>query len=171
MRRLLTVLVLLGLTAAGAWAEPAKVPVASNLQADAQLAAKKNVPLMLVFSAYYCENCEILENEIVRPMVISGEYDDKVIIRKVRLDEGDYLKNFQGESEQADVFANRKGIMGMPTLMFVDHEGRKLVDPILGINTIPMFSARVDAAIKSSLERLRAQRTADGRLARRAGTP
>ncbi|NIP72820.1 MAG: hypothetical protein GWO16_07205 [Gammaproteobacteria bacterium] len=134
---------------------PAAVPVAEDLRADARLAARDNLVLMLVFSAYYCENCEILENEIVRPMVISGEYDDKVIIRKVRLDEGDYLYNFKGESELADDFAGRNGIRGMPTIMFLDHRGRRLADPILGINTIPMFSGRVDAAIERSLEMLR----------------
>jgi thioredoxin-related protein len=134
-----------------------KVPVAKDLSADGTLAARKGIPIMLVFSAYHCTYCEILEREIVKPMIKSGEYENKVIIRKVRLDEGESLRDFDGELISAESLANRMGAYVTPTTAFVDSHGHPLAKRLIGINTVEFFGGRVDRAIERSTEMIQAQ--------------
>ncbi len=56
-------------SAAGA----AEVPESGDLAADGRLARSLGVPLLVVFSAEHCGYCELLEAEILRPMILSGE--------------------------------------------------------------------------------------------------
>ncbi len=139
-------------SAAGA----AEVPESGDLAADGRLARSLGVPLLVVFSAEHCGYCELLEAEILRPMILSGEYDDRVVIRKVMLDEGSELRDFDGRQVETDALMVRYDISVTPTMLFLGPDGRELVPRIVGINTPELFGGRVDAAIEAAAERLRA---------------
>lgn len=145
------------------------VATTSNLRADARLAVQKQVPVLLVFTASDCGYCDLLESDILRPMLISGDYDNKVIIRKIVIDEQDSVHDFNGKAISTSALVKHYGIYVTPTMLFLDAQGKELSERILGINTPEMFGGRVDAAIAESLARLhdRAQRPA-AKLAQRA---
>ena len=141
-----------------------EVPVAEDLAAVSGQAREGRLPVMLMFSASYCPYCDLLEEEIVRPMLISGDYTDKVIIRKVVVDSYADLRDFDGADLGPGELARRYRVPATPTLVFVDHQGRELAGRIVGINTVELFGGRVDLAIERSLALLRGakpQRTAD----------
>lgn len=150
-----SLLLLLGLSSmAGA----VEVPESGDLAADARLALERRVPLLVVFSAEHCGYCELLEAEILRPMILSGEYEDRVVIRKVMLDEGRELRDFDGRRVEADTLMVRYDVSVTPTMLFLGPDGRELAPRIVGINTPELFGGRVDAAIEAASERLRSLR-------------
>lgn len=142
-----------------AWAAPApvQVPVTTNLAGDGRVAAERHLPILLVFSARHCPYCELLEREILKPMLISGDYGDKVVIRKIMLDGAADLRDFQGRTVDAGGFATRHDVFATPTILFVDSQGRELAPRLVGINTVEMFGGLVDSAIEQARSKLKAQ--------------
>lgn len=134
------------------------VPQSNDLAQLAQTAKQKNLPILLVFSAQHCAYCELLEAEILRPMLISGDYNDKVIINKVMLDGNAGIRDFNGERIDASDLAQRYNVYVTPTMLFLDSNGGELEERLLGINTVEMFGGLVDHAIDASLSKLRKAR-------------
>ena len=167
VQRLLLALLLAlwGLTGAAA---PPRVTITSDLGADGKLATARQLPIMLVFTASDCSYCDLLERDILRPMLISGDYDDKVIIRKIVIDEQPSIRDFRGRRIAADQLAQRYGVYVTPTILFLDSRGRELSERIVGINTVEMFGGRVDAAIAESRQVLHDRGGRDAAMARRA---
>ena len=58
----------------------AEVKHITQLDEIAQIAEQQNLPIMISFVAEWCPYCKILEEDMLKPMVISGDYDGKVII-------------------------------------------------------------------------------------------
>ena len=54
----------------------------SDFQALSTTLKEKSLGLVLMLHAEHCPYCILMENEILSPMVKSGEYDKKVLIRK-----------------------------------------------------------------------------------------
>lgn len=144
-------------TLGGAWAAPVQVPVTTDLASDGRAAAQRRLPILLVFAADHCTYCDLLEREILEPMLRSGDYGDKVIIRKVMLDRGGALRDFSGHKVDAGSFATYRDVVVTPTMLFVDSQGRELAPRLVGINTVEMFAGLVDAAIEQARSKLQAQ--------------
>ncbi len=131
-----------------------------DLQADARLAARRNVPLLLEFSASDCSYCELLESEILRPILLNGGYTDKVLIRKLVIDQADRVRDFDGRTVSMDDFVQRHNVSVTPTMLFFDPQGHELVPRMIGINTIDFFAGEVDQSIDTALARLHAHHAA-----------
>ena len=133
-----------------------KVKLTHNLAKDGRLAERKGLPILLVFSASDCSYCELLEAEILRPMLLSGDYTDKVIIRKVNIDEDSAIvRDFNGKKTPLNDIVLRYGVYVTPTVIFVNHEGTELAKRLIGINTVEYYGGDVDAAIEKSLKKIR----------------
>ena len=50
-------------------------------------AASNNKIIMLEVSASYCDYCRVLEEEIIKPMLRSGDYTKNVLIRQLEIDD------------------------------------------------------------------------------------
>ena len=148
-----------GVLAVSAEPAPVHVPVTANLAVESQVAAQRQLPILLVFSAAHCTYCELLEREILKPMLRSGDYADKILIRKVMLDGAGTLRDFQGRAVDAGSFATRRDVFVTPTMLFVDARGRELAPRLVGINTVELFGGLVDASIEQARNKLKAQLT------------
>lgn len=135
------------------------VPLAVDLAADGRDAAGRGVAVLLVFSAEHCPYCEKLEENIIRPLLISGDYDDKVLVRKVMADDYSLLTDFDGERRDAADIASRYRAYLTPTVVLVDAEGEALAPRIRGINTVDYYWETLDGSIDQALAKLRAGRT------------
>ena len=133
-----------------------EIPITHDLTIEAALARDKQLPIMLMFSQDGCSYCEIMKAEFIRPMLISGQYTDKVIIRIIQLDDFGDLIDFDGSKVEAGNFATRYRAYVTPTLIFVDHQGRELSPRLLGVGTIDFFGGDIDDAIDQSLQKVRA---------------
>jgi thioredoxin-related protein len=132
-----------------------EVPVAQDLQQEGQGARAGRLPILLAFSAIQCPYCRDLEEEFLEPMLLSGDYADKIIIRKLVLDNGSHVRDFSGRSVEAAELAHGLRVFVTPTILFVDAEGRELAQRMIGINTLEMFGGYLDGCIDTALLNLR----------------
>ncbi len=139
-----------------------RVTATTDLRADSRLAAAKRLPLLLMVSQKDCVYCVLLKREIIRPMVISGEYVNKVVIREMFMDAGVRVKDFDGKETKAKDLAHRYKVFLTPTLLLLDADGRELTRRIVGVNSLDMYGVYLDEAIEDALDRLRARAGSDG---------
>lgn len=161
MRRLTWIMALL---AAPLWAlaeepalPPVEVPVSADLAADGRAARATGRALVLVFASSDCSYCTVLEEEILKPMLRSGEYEHRIVLRKVMLDAGESVVDFSGEEVDTATVADRYGVFVTPTVLFVDGEGTELAGRLVGINTVELYGGYMDAAIDQAAARIRAR--------------
>jgi len=131
------------------------VPVTDNLYVDATQAGRDSLPIMLVFTGIVCSYCDLLEEEFIKPMLLSGDYTDKVIIRKLVIDNGSRVTDFSGQRVAAAELADAYGVFVTPTILFINPAGYQLAERMVGINTIELFGGYLDQCIDAALVRLR----------------
>ncbi len=168
--QILVVLIGLAATAAGTAARAPdgelRVPVTTDLAGLAEQARARDLPILVEFAARECGYCKLLEQEHLEPMIRSGDYADRVIIRKILVDGLDTVTYFDGSRVDAADLSFRYGVSVTPTVVLLDPRGAELTDPLVGITNIYFYGAFLDRAIDRALERVQ-RRTTLGRNARR----
>lgn len=140
---------------AGSLSAEVRVPVAKDLQQEGRQAQARQLPILLTFSADDCSYCELLEEDFLEPMLLSGEYGDRTIITKLILDDGSSVNDFSGRDIEATQLSDRYRVFVTPTILFVDGEGNELAERIVGINTPELFGGYLEACIDTALASIR----------------
>jgi len=151
--------------AAGGLPAEVEIPLATDLQADGRQAREARLPILLTFSAIVCEYCRQMEDDFLRPMLISGEYTDRILIRRLLLDNGSRVTDFSGERIATTQLSDRYKVFVTPTLLFLDGNGNELARRMVGINTPEMYGGYLDECIDTALYSIRTP----ARLARLPG--
>lgn len=128
----------------------------TDLYADAQLAREQNLPLLIFFAAEDCPYCAMVEEEFLEPMLASGDYVEKVIIRRIMTDDFADIRDFDGNILQVDEIAHRYRASFTPTVVFLDPNGKELEPRLLGITNRYYYGGDLDLAIERSLAKMRA---------------
>ena len=157
VRRRLPLLLLAGLalTAGASAREAPPVPQAVDLSADATLAATTGRPLMLVITRKHCGYCALLKRAVIVPMIISGEYAERVIIRELVIDEGPDLLDFGRQRVSPFAVADRYDALFAPVVLLVGPGGEELHERLIGISNDEMYLFYLDQAIEQATETLR----------------
>lgn len=108
--------------------------------------------IMLEMSATYCSYCRTLEEEIIKPMLRSGDYTENVLIRKLEIDHHYPMKHPSGKTVSPAQLASQLNVYVTPTLIFLDGEGREVSERILGVNSLDFYGAYVDDALKKGYQ-------------------
>ena len=132
----------------------ARVQATEDLAALGERAGRENLPILLVVSQADCPYCKLLKREILEPMLLGGEYTDRVLIREFFIDSELPVRDFDGREVAPDGLAGRYGARLTPTVLLLDHRGRELTDPLIGINTVDFYGYYLDAAIDAARDRL-----------------
>jgi thioredoxin-related protein len=127
----------------------------TNLQQDAQLARSRKVPLMIMFSQENCSFCLKLNEEIINPMLISGDYDDRVLIRELMIDSAQDIIDFNGRPVDPRTLFTRYLLYVTPSVLILDHHGDELAERQIGINTVDYYGYYLDEAIDHALAKIR----------------
>lgn len=127
----------------------------SNLVADANEASEKQVPVLMFFSMKHCGYCIEVEEDYLKPMLRNAAYDGKVIIRKIKIDSSDSMKDFNGKERDVEEFSDDYNVSMVPTVILVDSYGNKLAPPIVGIANAHFYSHDLDRAIEESRQKIR----------------
>ncbi len=109
---------------------------------------------MLLVSQVDCPYCHLVKEEVIRPMIIGGDFQDEILIREMFMDEGEKIVDFQGKTVDAADFAHGYGVFVTPTLLFLGPDGRELSKQMTGVNTIEMYYYYVAQSIRTALNRL-----------------
>ena len=127
---------------------------AQDLEALGEQAHERKLPILIMFTQTECSYCTIMEEDYLRPMLLSGEYTDKVIIRKIKIDEYDTLTNFDGSRIEADKLPGHYRAWVTPTLVFLNGDGKEIAPKLVGIGTEGFFAKDIDNAIDAALMHL-----------------
>lgn len=135
-----------------------QIPPARNLQADGADAEARRLPVLLYFSQTHCSFCRRMEEEVLLPMLRSGRYEDRILLREVAIDLERSLTGFDGGTLDSRMLFHLYDGVVTPTLQFTDGRGRPLGEPLVGINTVELFGWYLDNAIDHALQQLRTSR-------------
>ncbi len=127
-----------------------QLTISKNMPALSKLSRENNVPILLMFATEDCHYCQRLEAEVLGPMRIAGIDPQRVILRKVMMDEYDELLDFDGSKRNAESFSINRGVEVVPTLQLVNAKGEELVPKIVGYQTPGMYSSYLEEAIEVS---------------------
>ncbi|WP_455204678.1 thioredoxin family protein [Kaarinaea lacus] len=130
------------------------VPLAEDLSTLSDSAKKGNIPIVLMYSAEDCEYCQRLENDVIKPMILSGDLDQRMIFRKVMIDSIAEIKDFNGSEVYSDDFAFQRGVRVTPTIQFVDDRGRELAPKMIGYQNDDFYAAYFENSIAHSKDKM-----------------
>lgn len=133
---------------------PTTIPVVKNLSQDMQLAQEQGTPILVEFSLPGCHYCVTLEEEVLQPMMRSGEYDDKVILRQLVSGEYNQVMDFTGESITGSALAEKHNITIYPTLVFFDGRGKEVGERLVGVILLDYYFAELDRALRMATEEM-----------------
>ncbi len=124
-----------------------KLKMSGNLYQLSQIAQDKRQPILLFFSAEHCPYCNIVEEEFLKPMLRSGDYVDKVLIRKTDIDDFEQHPGFDRKLISGSELAVQRHVFVTPTLLFLDPQGEEIVERMVGITTVDFYGGYLDDAI------------------------
>lgn len=132
-----------------------RVIAAKDLATDAVLAHDSRSPILVVVTRHDCSYCMLIKQEILRPMLLSGDYDQRVIIRELMIDPAYSLTDFSGRVVMSGELAARYNAIFTPTVLLLDASGTEIADRLVGINSTELYGHYLDQAIEAALARLR----------------
>lgn len=130
-----------------------------DIRDTAKLAQSRNLPILIMFGTDECPYCELLKEDFLIPILISGDYTDKIILREAHIASGEVITDFSGKKISIGEFSARYGVTLFPTMVFVDSNGQVLVKNIIGITTPSLFGGTLDDSIDEALSLTRKKLT------------
>lgn len=127
-----------------------EVPTVESLEQAAREAAERDLPLLLAFSSRSCAYCVQLEQDFLIPMLVSGDYTDRVLIRKLNIDAGVMVEDLQGRITPAHRIADHYNVDVTPTLLFLGPDGEELAERLVGVMTPDFYGGYIDRGIATA---------------------
>ena len=124
-----------------------------NLQVLTRDALNSKKVILLEFSSEHCNYCELLEAEIIRPMILSEDYPD-VLIRKLDISRYNTIIDFDGSSSTGHEIANHYNVSLTPTILFLNGKNEEVSKRIIGVNSLDFFGGYVDGALEQGLAKI-----------------
>lgn len=132
-----------------------KIESIKDFTGIARLSEERRLPILLMFSADHCGYCERLEEDFLKPMLRSGDYEDKVLIRKFKISGSGEVRDFDGKRIPISDFRSRYNISVTPTVVFLDSSGAQLAPKRVGLTTPDFYGGYLDQSIETALNVLR----------------
>lgn len=127
----------------------------TDLQKLAEQSEKKGLPIVLMFSAQWCEYCDVLKEHALNPMMKSGLYEGKLgLFRHVGIDEAEPLVLLNGERLKKSKWAYQLNADLTPTILFIDSRGQEVAERLVGISELTLFSALVHARLNEAYKNM-----------------
>lgn len=132
-----------------------QVVATTNLLEDGRQAGRDGRVMLILVSQESCGYCEQIKREVIKPMIRSGQYADRLVIRELLIDGGAESIDFNGNSrENRDIAFSRYRAGLTPTLLFLAPDGEELVPKMIGFQTPEMYYYYVEQAIELAYEKL-----------------
>lgn len=131
------------------------VPPVRDLYSLSKVAEARNLPILLMVSQDHCPYCELLKEEILNPMVISGDYINKAVMSVLTIDASKAIIDFNGKKIEPRDVSLRYNATITPTLLFLDYQGNEIQERMTGVNTVEMYGYYLDESIDEALEKLK----------------
>ena len=132
--------------------EVAPIPVLSSLKDVANTARMKGVPILVEFSTPWCQYCEALETQVLKPLILNGKYRGRIIVKKLEVNTYSSIAGFDGRQYSTDQISRMYRVDLYPTLVFFDASGREISQRIVGITVLEYVAGELEKAIEAALE-------------------
>ncbi len=138
-------------------ARGAEIPLAVDLGTDAVRARSDGKPLVVLYTASYCEFCEAVKTGYFRHLEADPRYASRIILREVVIDSALELTDFAGNDLTHGRFAEDRGVMLVPTVRFLDSRGETVADPLVGVSNLDFYGWYLDQRIQIAMKRTRSK--------------
>ena len=126
----------------------------SDLRQEAEVMRAGKLVLVLEFAREDCLYCHKLERLFLLPMQRNADYDDKILIRSISLDDDQTVIDFEGRSLATNEFAARYGVSLTPTLLFLNADGIEISERLVGIWSEDFYGGFIDSRIDTARDSL-----------------
>lgn len=144
---LLTALLAAGAAGNSAAAQNTALPAAHDLAADGREAARRGVPVVILFSLPDCTYCETVRRNYLMPLSREGIPGQRPIVREAGLASSALLLGFDKEPGSGKALAARYRIRVAPSVAVVDGRGKLLAPVLEGGDVAGMYGAYLDEAL------------------------
>ena len=127
--------------------EPPTPEMVKDLQQEGMAVTDKGLVFLLFVTREGCPYCARLRREVLRPMVIGGEYDNSLFIRELMMEPDTPVVDFDGSMASTAAVAARYGVSVTPAVLLLSGAGKLLTDPIVGFNNAESYSLSLDRAL------------------------
>ncbi len=124
------------------------VPPLSDLRADLAEAKALNAPILLLIHSQGCTYCHYVMEDHLRPMVLSGQYKKRALLRQLAADDAVELVDAEGKHISARDFARSLQVRFYPTVVFLDAEGKPMKERLIGVANIDLYGTQLEFALQ-----------------------
>lgn len=131
------------------------LPLAVDLQKTAKTAEKHNIPVVVFFTATWCNYCKKLEENIIHPLLERTDIENYAEFRQIVMDKAHWqMKDFAGNSIEMKTFAPSQKVKVAPTTYVYNSKGELIAEPILGLTLEEFYPGNLEKAINQGLKAL-----------------
>ena len=131
----------------GASAQHTALAAADDLASDGHDAARRGVPVVILFSLPDCSYCETVRRNYLLPLAREGQPGRRPIVRETGLTSTAPLKGFDHKVSSGKALAARYHIRVAPSVAVVDGRGKLLAPVLEGGDVAGMYGAYLDDAL------------------------
>jgi thioredoxin-related protein len=128
---------------------------AADLRAEARAAQESGAPLVIFFSEPGCPYCARVRRDHLAPLADDPASRGRFALVEVDIRSSSQLVDFSGERTTHAAFAARSGIRWVPTLTFLDADGKALADPLIGLTVPDLYQGQLERRLEQATEHLR----------------
>lgn len=128
-----------------------RIPLAINLALEAEDAETNKMVYLLYVTRPACPYCKKLEKNVLYPMRVRETYADTVYLREISFEGGEIIDFDQQVRSSIDI-VKRFGVIGTPTLLFLDASGAEITERIVGYHSEDFYWYYFEQSIKAALK-------------------
>ncbi len=122
----------------------------TSFQQVAATARIRGVPVVVLFCTFWCPQCDLMEQEVLRPMMLDRSFRERILLTKLEVDSDTIITGFDGRQYSSEEIAELYDINFYPTLVFFDPNGRELSQRIIGITLVEHAVDKLNKAINNA---------------------
>ena len=127
------------------------LPQATDLSADAERSAATGSAILVFYMTEGCPYCQHVEELYLEPMLERRTYGDRLLIRAVRSDRAQPLRDFSGARTDHQTFARRQGAFITPVVQLYAPDGTALGTPLIGYTSPDFYAGELEGRIEAAL--------------------
>jgi thioredoxin-related protein len=98
----------------------------TDLPTDLAYMQAHKIPMMIFFHASYCGYCVAVDNEFIIPMRLDPKYKNRLLIRRVQVDDNAQYIGIDGQKHGYPYLANKLHVRGVPYILFLAPDGSRI---------------------------------------------
>ena len=131
------------------------LPLAVDLQKTAKTAQTHNIPVVIFYTATWCNYCKKLEENILHPLLETTDIENYAEFRQVVMDKAHWMmKDFAGNDLEMKTYAPTQKVKVAPTTLVYNAKGELIAEPIIGLTLEEFYPGNLEKAINQGLKAL-----------------